>query len=363
LKEVKFMAEPKLKIAYWNVTSECNQRCQYCWLGAGTSMESELNTDQWLTVFNTIIDLGLEAVKVTGGEPLLHWQKIKPVLEFFIDHGIKITMETNGTLLIGEYSQDILSLLSNECVTSLSVSLDSSSPQKHDTYRGMKGAFEKTVKALHLLKDNNIPFSVVTVIHNQNYTDIQDIIDFVNTLRPLYHQMNITMPEGRAKINTEYQLTAEFYVYNLPTVIQNIRKEAGTKVRFNVPYIFNPYDRDFLNCSVGSNICGFLPTGDIAVCAAGIKKRELVLGNALTDDIKDIWVNSPAFLALRKDIFTSKGICGNCLFARYCRGYCRANSFAVYGQLDAPFPICQMLYEEGIFPEKYMIDPAQDCSL
>lgn len=356
------MTDPKLEIAYWNITNECNQRCKYCWLSAGSKKGDELQTEQWLYIFKKIIDLGLVGIKITGGEPLFHWKKIKQVLEFLMDHGIDVTMETNATMICGEHSSDILRTLQNEHVRLLSVSLDSCRPSDHDTFRGMEGAFEKTTKAISLLKENQITFSIVTVLHNKNYKQIKDIIHFAREINPLYHQINTVMLEGRAKIHDEYQLAAEFYIHTLPSLIKEIKTKMGSAVQFNVPYIFNPLGRDSPNCSVGTKICGFLPNGDIAVCGAGNNKKELVLGNALVDDIEDIWLNSGAFLTLRKDVFESKGVCGNCLFARYCRGYCRAYSFSVYGQLDAPFPICQMLYEEGIFPEKYMIDPKKDCS-
>ncbi len=355
------MVEPELKIVYWTVTSECNQSCKYCWIDAGVKRKSELTAEQWLPVFDKIVDLGLKSVKITGGEPVVQWQKVRKVMEVLTDHGIRLSMETNGTLICGKHFQDILKILQNECFALLQVSLDGHTSSRHDEFRGMNGAFEKTVKALNLLKENQIPFSIITVLHNRNYKQIEDIIEFVSRIDPLYHQMNITMPEGRAKVNTEYQLSTEFYVQELPSLIKEIKKKRGKKVKFNVPYIFNPLDRDTLTCAVGREICGLLPNGDIAVCGAGINRKELALGNVLEDDIRDVWMNSPAFLTLRKNVFESEGICGNCIFAKYCKGYCRANSFSVYGRLDAPFPVCQMLYEQGAFPEKYMIDPNQDC--
>jgi radical SAM protein with 4Fe4S-binding SPASM domain len=169
------------------------------------------------------------------------------------------------------------------------------------------------------------------------------------------------MPQGRATVNTEYNLSIEFYS-NLPSLIKEVRKKMGKFVSFNIPYVFAPLDIDFHMCNVGRSVCGFLPNGDIAVCGAGIDKKELALGNGLEDDIEDVWVNSPVFKTLRKGIFQIKGICGNCIFVKYCRGYCRAYTFSTYGQLDASYPVCQTLYEQGKFPEKYMIDPDCDCS-
>ncbi len=357
------MTEPELKTVYWTVTNECNERCKYCWIDAGTRRGRELTTEEWLGVFRRIVDMGLETVKITGGEPTLHWQKIKVILKFLMDHEIHLRMETNGTLICDKNNEDILEILKNRFFALVSVSLDSHIPLRHDEFRGMKGAFKKTVKALNFLKENQIPFSIITVLQGKNYKQILDTIEFVETLAPQYHQMNILMPEGRTKMHSEYQVSADFYIHELPSFIKKIKKKRKNRVKFNVPFIFDPYDRDYGTCSVGKKICGLLPNGDIAVCGAGINRRELSLGNVLHDDICDVWVNSPAFLALRKDVFLSKGICGNCVFAKYCRGYCRAHSFSVYSTLDAPFPICQMLYEQGVFPEKYMINPTRGCYL
>lgn len=356
------MVEPKLKTVYWTVTNECNQHCKHCWLSAGRKGQYELNATQWLQIFDRIIDLGLQEVKITGGEPLLQWKKIKKVLDFLMDHGILMRMETNGTLICGKNGGDILEFLERDCIAYVSVSLDSHLPSTHDEFRGMNGAFEKTLRALNLLKEKKIPLSVVTVLHKKNCGQIEDIIDFVSDIGVQNHQINIIMPEGRAKANAEYQLDSGFYANELSPLVRRIRKERGKKVSFNVPHVFAPLHIDFFSCSVGKKICGLLPNGDIAVCGAGINRRELTLGNALEDSIEDVWMNSPAFLTLRKSTFESKGICSNCIFAKYCRGYCRAHAFSVYGRLDASYPICQMLYEKGVFPEKYMIDPNRDCS-
>jgi radical SAM protein with 4Fe4S-binding SPASM domain len=246
-------------------------------------------------------------------------------------------------------------------MASISVSLDSHIPEEHDEFRSMKGAFEKTIKGVSLLKENEIPFSIVSVLHSKNCDQIMDMVAFVEDIGPKIHQINLIMPQGRANNNTDLTLSMGFY-RKLPSLIKRVRKEMKKKVSFNIPYIFAPLDINFLMCNVGKSICGLLPNGDIAVCGAGVNRRDLTLGNCLTDDIEDVWMNSSVFKTLRKDFFDIKGICGNCLFVKYCHGYCRAYAFSVYGKLDASYPVCQILYEQGAFPEKYMIDPDRDCS-
>ena len=354
------MDEPQLRTVYWTVTTACNQECRHCWLNAGVKQQKELHTDQWLTIFDQLVDGGLSRVKITGGEPLLHWPKIKKVLHFLADHRIWVRIETNATLICGRYGEEILEFLQRDRVVPTSISLDSHLPAQHDYFRGMEGAFKKTQNVLSLLKEKSIPFSIVTVLHRENYRYIDDIIDFVSSTGACSHQINLIMPEGRTKQNIHYILDKEFF-RKLPSLIRRINVEMGKDIKFNVPHIFAPLTTSFLACTVGREICGLLPNGDISVCGAGINKKELAVGNALTDDISDIWVNSPVFLTLRKDAFALKGVCGNCIFAKYCAGHCRAFAYVVFGELDAPYPVCQRLYNQGMFPKKYLIDPEKKC--
>ncbi|MBU7020679.1 MAG: radical SAM protein [Theionarchaea archaeon] len=355
------MSEPRLKTVYWTVTRECNQRCSHCWISAGTRREGELNTEESLQIFNVMVDMGLEQVKLTGGEPLLQWKKINTVMEFLIDHGVQPRIETNATLIQDAYGEEILSFLEKNHVH-VAVSLDSHIPQQHDQFRGMKGGFEKTLSALTSMRSHNISFSIVTVLHRENRATIDEIVDFVREIYPRHHQINIITPEGRAENNDRYQLPIESYVEDLPLLIKKIRKKMGEKVSFAIPYVFAPLNTRFLNCTVGKEICGLLPNGDIAMCGAGINREDLVLGNALRDDIEDIWLHSPVFMTLRRGITSLKGVCSNCWFAQYCMGHCRAYAYSVYGQLEAPYPMCQTVYEQGAFPEKYLVHPERDCS-
>jgi radical SAM protein with 4Fe4S-binding SPASM domain len=360
---VILMSELPLRTIYWYVTAACNQHCKHCWLNAGAQRGQELEEEQLMKIFRELIDMGLEHVKVTGGEPFLRWDRIKNILKFLIEHDIQIRIETNGTLLCGENKNEILALLRDEHILRVAVSLDSHMSEVHDHFREMDGAFKKTVGGITALNQNGIPFSIVTVLHEKNCSSIEDVIDFVEHLNPHHHLIDLIIPEGRSKKNAQYQLSPEFYVKTLPSLIRRVKEKKGKNVIFNFPFVFSPLHVDFKSCTVGRDLCGLLPNGDLAVCGAGLNRRELAVGNTLEDDIEDIWMNSPAFLTLRKKASEIKGICGNCMFIKHCLGHCRAFAYSESGQLDAPYPICQILYEQGIFPQKYMIEVEKDCSM
>jgi radical SAM protein with 4Fe4S-binding SPASM domain len=66
-------------------------------------------------------------------------------------------------------------------------------------------------------------------------------------------------------------------------------------------------------------------------------------GNIKEKDILDIWKNSEAFKEIRNlsNICTDEiPYCRNCDYNVLCNAGCRADAYAVYGDLLAPDPFC-----------------------
>ncbi len=92
------------------VTSECNLRCIYCHREGevyGRSGKNEVSLDEILSIVGVGVELGLNKVKLTGGEPLLRKDIIDLVSSI---HSLKdveeISMTTNGVLL-SDYAYEL----------------------------------------------------------------------------------------------------------------------------------------------------------------------------------------------------------------------------------------------------------------
>jgi radical SAM protein with 4Fe4S-binding SPASM domain len=89
----------------------------------------------------------------------------------------------------------------------------------------------------------------------------------------------------------------------------------------------------------------------------------MIGGNAFETPLMDIWQNSPFFQELREvGGGNVKGVCGNCVFYSVCRGVCKMSSWSHYGEKDAPYPLCQEVYNNGGFPTYALLDPDRDCT-
>lgn len=82
-----------------SITSLCNLKCVYCH-NEGNHKPAELSVSLVKKLVNSATKFGLESVRLTGGEPLLH-KDIKKICKVIknIDSSIKIGINTNGILI------------------------------------------------------------------------------------------------------------------------------------------------------------------------------------------------------------------------------------------------------------------------
>lgn len=134
-----------------SVTDRCNLRCRYCMPEEGIEQmrhEDILTYQEILRILRAGLELGIDRVKVTGGEPLVRKGISDLVREITGLEGMKdVTMTTNGCLL-GEMAHE----LKAAGLSSVNVSLDTLDAKKFqaitrrdrfdDVMRGMKAALE-----------------------------------------------------------------------------------------------------------------------------------------------------------------------------------------------------------------------------
>jgi sulfatase maturation enzyme AslB (radical SAM superfamily) len=103
----------------WEVTSECNHDCIHCYnywrkdKEKASSMSKNFSKEYYVDLAQKIIEQKPVIVTITGGEPLLVFEKIKPAVEKLLSAGIKVTFNTNATLL----TSDVLEFFEKNDIT------------------------------------------------------------------------------------------------------------------------------------------------------------------------------------------------------------------------------------------------------
>ncbi len=113
-----------------SVTDRCNQRCYYCMPKEGVNFikhEDILSYEEIAEITAELVGLGIDKVRLTGGEPLVRRGIISLVSMLSNIEGIKdLSMTTNGVLL-SKYAEE----LKKNGLDRLNVSLDSINPAEY----------------------------------------------------------------------------------------------------------------------------------------------------------------------------------------------------------------------------------------
>jgi len=363
---------PPLRSIYVYLTNECNQRCLHCWINPtleGRYRGRQPELDQYRRFLDAALPLGLNFVKVTGGEPLLR-EETFPLIEHVTQIGARAALETNA-MLVGSREADFL----REHEVRVSVSLDGATAASHDHRRGLEGAFERTWHALESMTEIGIPLTIVTSVSRSNLPELPKILELLRGLKreaPITLKINPIVPLGRARTlarSGETLLPDELLalVTQVCDDLLPTYRESGIGIVLQLELAFFPVDSLMEGAGkAGVYHCGFLnllsvlADGSITFCGIGYEAPQLTMGNVRGEyDLPTLWREHPTLREVRFKVnHALEGVCGDCLLHGICLGGCRASALALNGSLAASPPLCQSLYDAGLFPVSRLRQPA-----
>ena len=132
-----------------SVTDRCNFRCRYCMPREKFAADFEFLRREMLLSFEEInrcvaalLPLGVEKVRITGGEPLLR-RDLANLVAMLSDYGIDLALTTNGALL-SKYAL----VLAKAGLNRVTVSLDA---LDDETFRSMNDMNDKKISLQQIL--------------------------------------------------------------------------------------------------------------------------------------------------------------------------------------------------------------------
>lgn len=315
-------------IIAWETTSACNLHCSYCRASA-TSKQSqgELDTDEALSFIDQVTPLK-PMIILSGGEPLLR-PDIFLLAKHAASQGLRVSLATNGTLL----SPETVAKIASSGVSRVSISLDGSTPRKHDASRG-QGSYILALEGIKNLR-GKVDFQINFTITKKNADEVQPIFDLAESLEAKALHFFFLIPTGRGK--EEDQLSSKRQEELLFQIDQEMSRRD-----LEVQVTCAPQFARIAQARVGKRIGGCLAgtsfvfvsrRGDVYPCGY----LPMIAGNIREQSFGEIWENSPDLLALRERRL--KGKCGECKYLGTCGG-CRARAFAEYGDYLESDPLC-----------------------
>jgi radical SAM protein with 4Fe4S-binding SPASM domain len=329
----------KPSLISWNLTKRCNLRCPHCYIEAGAKaegarIEDELTTDECLATIDDMKELGTEMLILTGGEPLLR-KDIYDIASYASSQGMWVVMGTNGVLINEPVAKKMV-----ECgVKGVGISIDSTNPEVHNTFRGGPDAWEHSVRALRTCRDYGLEVLVQTTVMEMNYDEIPAMLEFARDQGAWSFNLYFLIQTGRGqKMNdlsaarTEEMLT---FLANEQDRYRPMLVRAKCAPHFKrVAYEAGLGGIESGGCMAGTEYLRITPEGDITPCPY----MPLTVGNLRERSFREIWEEAPELVALR-DPEQLKGRCGSCEYKELCGG-CRCRAYAQFGDYLQEDPGC-----------------------
>src|SRR3989339_77836 len=143
-----------LRLVAWETTRRCNLACKHCRAVAEDHpYDNELDTKASFKLLEQIREVGEPIIILTGGEPLLR-HDIFDIAAFGTKLGLRMVMAPNGTLM----TKEIAGKMKETGIKRISISLDGSTSETHDAFRGIQHAFEKSIQGINFAKEAGIEF-------------------------------------------------------------------------------------------------------------------------------------------------------------------------------------------------------------
>jgi cyclic pyranopterin phosphate synthase len=135
-----------------SVTDRCNYKCIYCRTGEYGAQYPELSISEYLRLIRLFVDLGIEKVRLTGGEPLLRNGLVELVQELAgrrtISGGpLDIAVTTNGHLL-----DKMAAPLKAAGLNRVTVSMDAVDAPTFERITRVPGSFKKVLGGIRAAK-------------------------------------------------------------------------------------------------------------------------------------------------------------------------------------------------------------------
>jgi radical SAM protein len=347
---VDFKVAPFLVI--WETTQSCALACRHCRASARPERDPlELSTEDGKRVLRDVAAMGTPLVVLSGGDPLN-----RPDLYDLVSYAKGLELRT-ATIpaATDRLTPEVVKQLKDAGLDQMALSLDFPRADLHDAFRGVPGAFDKTLAAARWARERGLPLQINTTVCGDTAPYLEEMAAFVATLGIVFWEVFFLIPVGRGSV---LQGLSAAECERLFDLIYRTQKTS----RFIVKVTEAPHYRRHVaqrerllagergRPKAGVAMPGMLtqsegPGHTVGLAPRGVNSGNgflfvshqgdiypsgflpLSVGNVRQRSLADAYRRSPLFLRLRNPD-TLVGRCGRCEFRTICGGS-RSRAFAL----------------------------------
>ncbi len=376
-------------IVIWELTRACALACVHCRAEAIPRRNPrELTTIEGFGLIEAVSRFGRPAplLVFTGGDPLRR-PDVFDLVSAGTERGLRVALTPSGTAAVRR--EKIFRL--RACgLARLAVSLDGSTAEIHDTFRGVRGSYDWTMRILEHAREAGLPLQINTTVTRYNRADLSALAERLGRMGIVLWSVFFLVPTGRGR--PEDGVSAQEYeevlndLYDLSRVVpfgiktteaphyRRVVQERQQGIRWDGRWRAESREPRAEHAS-GSGETRRAPSAEgetrrefgfqmdaIGRAPKGVNDGNgfvfvdrlgnitpsgflpLTAGNVRTDDLVEVYRQHPVFRELR-DPGRLRGKCGRCEYRALCGGS-RARAYAMTGDYLGEEPRC--LYEPNL---------------
>ena len=183
-------------LAIWEVTQSCDLACKHCRAAAQPiAHPDELTNEEGKELIDQIADMGVPIFVFTGGDPMKR-KDVFELIRYAAGKGVQVALTPSATPLL---TREAIFKLKEAGLVRLGISLDGSCAEIHDKFRGLPGAWARTIQAIAWANEAGIPIQVHTTISRHNAHDLDNLCALFEKLAIVMWNVFFLVPVGRGQ--------------------------------------------------------------------------------------------------------------------------------------------------------------------
>lgn len=155
--------------AGFELTAKCNLDCIHCYAKPARE-HTDFTMSEFKQIFDTLVDYGLMDCYFTGGE-IFARHDFEELYKYAKKKGVLVSLLSNITLLNDKH----IELFKEYPPEVISTSMYGYSKETYEAVTGVEGSYDRFMKSLNLLKENDINFEIKFVAMKQNIGDLYKV--------------------------------------------------------------------------------------------------------------------------------------------------------------------------------------------